>query len=167
LQYEAKFPVGTMARLALDLLSFTGARGSDVVQFGRQHTRDGWLRFTPKKTRKHGTKVAMPICPELAASINATPCGDLAFLLNARGHPFTAKYFGWQFKQWTIEAGLPDNCTAHGVRKAAAVRAAINGATSKQLQAMFGWMSGVEADHYTREAEVARLSSEAVVLLRR
>jgi hypothetical protein len=115
--------------LALDLLSFTGARGSDVVQFGRQHTRDGWLRFTPKKTRKHGTKIAMPICPELA--------------------------------------GLPDNCTAHGVRKAAAVRAAINGATSKQLQAMFGWMSGVEADHYTREAEVARLSSEAVVLLRR
>jgi integrase len=35
-QFEAKYPIGTKARLALALLLYTGQRRSDVVLFGRQ-----------------------------------------------------------------------------------------------------------------------------------
>jgi integrase len=50
-QFERRHPVGTKARLALALLLFTGARRSDVCQLGRQHVRDGWIKF---RTRKGG-----------------------------------------------------------------------------------------------------------------
>jgi integrase len=100
-QFEAKHAVGSMARLALDLLSFTGARGSDVVKLGRQHVRDGWVCFTPVKTKRKGTMVKLPICAELAASINATQCGDLTFLVTERtGRPYRAVHFRRTFKTW-------------------------------------------------------------------
>ena len=50
-QFEARHPVGTKARLALTLLLLTGVRRSDVVLLGRQHVRNGWLKFTAHKNR--------------------------------------------------------------------------------------------------------------------
>ncbi|MEI9901164.1 MAG: hypothetical protein WDN31_14625 [Hyphomicrobium sp.] len=44
-QFEARHPIGTKARLAFGLLIYTGVRRSDVVRLGRQHVRDGWLKF--------------------------------------------------------------------------------------------------------------------------
>src|SRR5215831_9890582 len=49
-QFEERHPVGTKPRLALALLMFTGTRRQDMVTLGKQHVRDGWLRFVPKKT---------------------------------------------------------------------------------------------------------------------
>ena len=43
-KFEQRHAVGTRARLALALLTFTGARRSDVVLLGKQHVRDGWLK---------------------------------------------------------------------------------------------------------------------------
>jgi site-specific recombinase XerD len=166
-QFEASHKVGTKPRLALDLISYLGVRRSDVVRLGRQHIDSGWIRFTPWKTRKHGTVVDLPICAELLASIEASPCGDLQFLITAYGKAFTEEGFGVWFGERCDEADLPEECTAHGVRKAAAARAAENGATSAQLQAMFGWLGVAEAERYTREASRKKLSSNAVVLLKR
>ncbi len=45
-QFERRHPVGTKARFALTLLLYTGVRRSDVVLLGRQHARNGWLKFT-------------------------------------------------------------------------------------------------------------------------
>ena len=50
-QFEAHHPIGTKARLALALLLFTGARRGDMVTLGRQHVRDGVLRYVPGKTK--------------------------------------------------------------------------------------------------------------------
>jgi len=51
-QYAKKHPISTKAHLALALLLFTGQRRSDVVKFGRQHLKNGWLTFTQVKNRK-------------------------------------------------------------------------------------------------------------------
>ncbi|MCL4068630.1 hypothetical protein M3484_18860 [Pseudomonas sp. GX19020] len=40
-KFESVHPVGTTARLALALALYTGQRRSDLVQFGKQHVRDG------------------------------------------------------------------------------------------------------------------------------
>ncbi len=45
-KFEAAHLPGSSARLALALLLFTGQRKSDVIAFGRQHVKDGWLHFT-------------------------------------------------------------------------------------------------------------------------
>ncbi len=48
-QFEERHPIGTKARLALAMLLWTGVRRSDLVQLGRQHVRDGLLKFTQQK----------------------------------------------------------------------------------------------------------------------
>ena len=48
-KFEVTHPIGSKARLAFALLFYTGQRRSDVVQFGRQHLRDGKINFTQHK----------------------------------------------------------------------------------------------------------------------
>ena len=57
------------------------------------------------------------------------------------------------------------NCTAHGLRKAAATVAAENGATAHQLMAIFGWLSLKEAERHTRGAERKKLAERGMGLL--
>jgi hypothetical protein len=56
--------------------------------------------------------------------------------------------------------------SAHGVRKVATTRAANDGATVAQLEAIFGWSGGGMASHYTRSADRRGLSKEAKHKLR-
>jgi integrase len=164
-QYEARHPIGTKARLALDLLLYTGVRRSDVVRLGPQMVRDGWLHFTEVKDgRRHPKQREIPILPSLSASIEATPSGNLAFLVTAFGKTFTANGFGNWFRERCDEAGLR-HCSAHGLRKAGATIAAENGATTHQLMAIFGWTTAKQAEHYTKKASRKRLAGEAMHLL--
>lgn len=164
-QFEAHHPVGTMPRLALALLLFTGSRRQDMVTFGKQHVKNGWLRFVPKKTLyKRSTLSQKPWLPELDAIVKASPCGELTFLINGRGVGFTANGFGNWFRERCDEAGLP-KCTAHGLRKAGATIAAENGATASQLMAIFDWSTITQAEVYTRAASQKRMAGEAMGLL--
>ena len=164
--YQERHPLGTRARLALDLLLYTGVRRSDVVKLGPQHIRAGWLNFKPSKTRKTtGIKLDIPVLPPLAQSIEASAAKDhLAFLMTERGKPFTANGFGNYFKDCCRAASL-DHCSAHGLRKAGATFAAENGATTKQLMAMYGWSSVKMAEQYTRAADQKRLAGDAMHLI--
>jgi hypothetical protein len=51
--------------------------------------------------------------------------------------------------------------SAHGLRKAGAVRAAEAGATTQELMALFGWVNIDEAELYTRAADRKRLALRA------
>jgi integrase len=164
-QFESRHPIGTKARLALALLLFTGQRRSDVVRFGRQHVRNSKLTFTQHKGRNRKPKtLTLPVLPALKRIIDATPCGELTFLVTAFGRPFSEAGFGNKFRDWCDQAGLK-HCTAHGLRKASATIAANNGATSRQLMSMFGWDTLKEAERYTRAADQARLAESAMHLL--
>ncbi len=164
-QFEERHPVGTKARLALALLLFTGQRRADVIRLGRQHVRNGKLTFTQRKGRHRKPKqLTLPILPALQQIIDASPCGDLTFLVNDWGRPFTDAGFGNKFRDWCDQAGLP-NCSAHGLRKAGATIAANNGATSRQLMAIFGWDSIKMAELYTQAADQERLAESAMYLL--
>jgi integrase len=140
-QFEERHPIGTKARLALALLLFTGQRRSDIIRFGKQHAKGGKLTFTQHKGRNRKPKrLTLPILPALQQVIVGTACGDLTFLVNDWSRPFTDAGFGNKFRDWCDQAGL-QHCSAHGLRKAGATIAANNGATSRQLMAIFGWDS--------------------------
>jgi integrase len=66
-------------------------------------------------------------------------------------------------KRVTKKAAVPGS--AHGLRKAGATRAAENGATEAQLEALFGWRGGGMASLYTRQANRAKLSRDAAIML--
>ena len=166
-QFEEHHPIGTKARLALALMLFTGQRRSDAIRFGRQHVRGGKLIFTQHKGRNQKPhKLVLPILPALQAIIDASPVGDLTFLINELGRPLTDAGFGNKFRQWCDQAGL-NHCTAHGLRKAGATIAATNGATAHQLMSVFGWSSMQMAEHYTRSADQVRLADTAMSSLDR
>ncbi len=165
-QFEAKHPVGTKARLALGLLLFLGTRRGDVVKLGRQHeTADGNIRMVPRKTRhRRLTASEKPILPILRGIIDASPTGAMTYLETAYRRPFTDAGFGGRMRKWCDAAGLP-HCTAHGLRKAGATIAANNGATDRQLMALYDWETASQATTYTRQADKKRMAGEAAKLI--
>jgi integrase len=160
-KFEAHWAVGTRERLAFDILLYTGLRRGDAVTLGRQHIKDGIASI---RASKNGETVTIPILPPLFRSIEATKTGDLSLLVTAYGRPFDKAGFGNWFRYTCKEAGVPGS--AHGLRKAGAVRAAEAGASESQLNAIFGWREGSrESATYTRKARRAKLSKESAKLL--
>jgi site-specific recombinase XerD len=163
--YEMRHPLGSKARLALCLLLFAGLRRSDAVQIGHQNIQGGVLRFRQHKGRnRYPITIEIPVLPPLAEAIAATPVGDVTFLETEAGQPFSIAGFGNWFRDRCDEAALPQ-CSAHGLRKAGATRAAENGATAHQLMSMFGWKTLQEAEHYTKAAERRLLAASGMPLL--
>lgn len=167
-KFEDVHPVGSQARLALALAIYTGQRRSDLVRFGRQHVKNGWLVFTQQKGRnRNPVRMEIPIIPELQRIIDQTPTGDLAFLVTAFNRPFTSNGFGNRFRKWCDEAGLKE-CSVHGLRKAAAARLAELGCTEQEIMAITGHRTSKEVTRYTRaasqktraESALRRLSGE-------
>jgi integrase len=144
------------------VLLYTGLRRGDAAHLGRQHIRDDVITF---RTTKTGQQVTIPLLPELAKIIDATKTGDLALIATTSGGPMTKESFGNWFRQACKAAGVPG--AAHGLRKAGATRAANNGATEAELEAIFGWHGGRMASLYTRNADRVRLAREAMRKLRK
>lgn len=158
-RYYARWPQGTRERVWIDVLLFTGLRRGDAVRIGRQHVKDG---IATLKTEKSGyrTEVTIPILPTLMATLKAGPTGDLSFICNSYGEPFVKEAFGNAFHDAARAAGVQKS--AHGLRKAGATRAADNGATEAELEAIFGWHGGRMASLYTRTANRRRLAKQAI-----
>jgi integrase len=161
-RFEACWPIGTRERLALTILLYTGLRRGDAARLGRQHVRNGVIMLTTEKT---GAKIVVPLLPELAAVIEATKTGDLAFIAKADGAGMAKEGFGNWFRDACKAAAVPGS--AHGLRKAGATRAANNGATVAQLEAIYGWSGGKMAALYTRAADRERLARQAMRKLSR
>ena len=165
-KYKEHHAAGTKARLALELLLQTGHARSDVVRMGRQHVnRSGTLSMRRQKTK---VPFDIPLLPDLLAELERHPKTEqLVFLTTEHtGKPFkSAAGFGNQFKRWCYTANLP-HCAAHGLRKAAAIRHALNGATAPELMAWFGWKTIGEAQRYIEEANRIRLAESAGAKMR-
>jgi integrase len=158
-QFEAKYPIGSMARLALGLLLYTAQRRSDVVKMGPQHISNGLVRVRQQKT---GANLKIPVHQDLQAILNATSRSHLTFLVTAYGKPFTAAGFSNWFRDRCDGAGLPKECAAHGLRKAACRRLAEAGCTANQIAAISGHATLREVERYTKAADQERMARDAM-----
>lgn len=162
IQYRERHAIGTKARLALELLLLTTQRRSDVVRFGPQHVRAGWIHFTQHKGRNRApVTLDLPIHAELQRAIEATKIGHMAFLVTAFGKPFTSNGFGNWFKKRCVEAGLP-HCAAHGLRKAGSALLAETGASDREIMAVTGHQTSKQVDIYTRGVRQKRMAANAM-----
>ncbi len=157
-QYAARHPIGTKARLALVLLLYTAQRRSDVIKMGRQHIRNDAIAVRQQKT---GTMLQIPVHPKLHEALAVVNEKQLTFLVTEKGQPFTFAGFGNWFRDRCIEAGLPKECSAHGLRKAACRRLAEAGCTEHQIAAISGHKSLREVERYTKAADQAELARQA------
>ena len=103
--YDKRWPIGTRERVWRDVLFYTGLRRGDAVRLGRQHVRNGVASLRTEKSQGAVT-VYLPILPILQATLDASPVGDLAFIVGKSGKPFTKESFGNAFKEACVKAGL-------------------------------------------------------------
>jgi integrase/recombinase XerD len=102
LQYRQHHQIGTVARLALELMLNIAARREDAHKIGRPHLsfdpdNQLWkMTWRPSKTRRSTNKsLTIPILPSLQEALDAIPKearseGVLAFLVNEYGRPFAS-----------------------------------------------------------------------------
>jgi integrase len=181
-KYETKWPRGTRQRVMLDVYMYTGLRRGDAAEVGPKHVyeipyieRDEESGQMIQKTKKvigfkteksqRQTAVHLPLLPALAESLAAGPTGE-TFIVSENGRKYAKESLGNAFKDACVDAGILDK-SAHGLRKAAATRAADNGATAHELMAIFGWKDIKEAEIYTRAADRKRLALRAMGMVSR
>ena len=82
----------------------------------------------------------------------------IIYLLTEFGKPFTSNGFGNRFRIWCYEAGLPDHCSAHCLRKATAAHLAEAGATELEIRAVTGHQTSHEVNRYTKAANQKRMA---------
>lgn len=162
-QYEKRWSLGTRERVMLDVYMYTGLRRGDAAIVGKQHVRGGTISLQTEKT---GQRVDIPMLAVLQRTLDAGPTGDLSFNCTKARRPWVKESLGNAFKDACKLAGIKDKA-AHGLRKAAATRAADNGATAHELMAIFGWKDIKEAEIYTRAADRKRLAAGAMTKLER
>jgi integrase len=158
-QFENHWPIGSRERLAFALLLYTGQRRGDVIRLGRQHIRDGFIELRQGKT---GTAVALPVLPDLAAILDATPCPQLTFLTTETGAPFSPGYFTNWFGRAVRAAGLPLGLSAHGLRKGMCRRLAELGRSANEIAAVSGHLTLKEVERYTKAADRKRMAAAAL-----
>ena len=156
--FSARHSEGTKAHLAFTLLLYTGVRRADLVRLGWQHIDGGQLRIRQQKT---GNSIDIPVHPALKKALKRAKRDHLTFLTTEYGKPFAAAGFGNWFRDRCNEAGLPQ-CTAHGLRKAAARRLAEAGCTDRQIMAVTGHRSPQEVSKYVEAADRRRLARDAM-----
>ncbi len=109
--------------------------------------------------QKTGAKLKIPIHRELRKIIDVTSITGMKVLLVTRyGEAFTAKGFGNWFRSLCDDAGLPKECAAHGLRKAACRRLAEAGCSTKVIAAISGHKSTRELERYIEAADQVKLA---------
>ena len=156
--FEDRHPIGSKARLALALMLYTGQRRSDAVTMGRQHIEGGRIKVRQQKT---DVRLSIRMHPTLQAVIDATARENMTFLVTAYGKPFTPAGFGNWFRERCNEASL-SQCSAHGLRKAAARRLAEAGCSNQQIKAITGHKTDAEVARYTAAANQEQLADQAM-----
>jgi integrase len=165
-RYRARWPNGTQQRVCFELALETTARRGNVAMLGPQHERPptaeapfGWLAVAHIK----GSDAAMiPITAELRAAIAAMPIRHLTYLHTRSGKPRSAKALTGDFRSWCNDAGLASDSTLHGLRHTGAHLLAEAEATTRQIMAVTGHRTLALVEHYTRDAEKAKLAAQAM-----
>lgn len=158
-QYRARHPLGTKARLALELMLWTGMRRGNAHK--APPPVNGRFVVVAVKT---GEEFEAVVTSQLKAAIDAMPEGSTGadcLIINDYGRPYTVAGFGNKMREWCNAADLP-HCTSHGLRKALATRGADLGLSQQELKALGQWRGDEEVRTYTEKANRKRLAERAV-----
>src|SRR6516162_1237627 len=163
-KYRAHWPFGTQARLVFEFALETVSRRGEVVRLGPQHVyigSEGEPRI--RIARTHGSEdVDIQISPELKAACDAMPKQHLTYIVTAYGKPRSKYGLGNDFAKWAREAGLPDRCRLHGLKKGGMRRRAEAGNTTHELMAISGHRTLSEVQRYTDDADRKRLATSGM-----
>src|SRR5262249_23723805 len=103
-KYRRHHPLGSIPRLAFEILYCTALRRGDAIVVWPRHVKDGFVTIQAQKT---GLTAMFPILPELAEALARTPTGIEQWLIApTTRRAFGNDQFGRSFERWCAEAGL-------------------------------------------------------------
>ena len=111
---------------------------------------------------KTGTKLSVPLHPDLSDALSSWPQRGERILVTTFGKSFTSNGFGNFMADKIADAGLPDRCVTHGLRKAAARLLAEAGCSANEIAAITGHRTLVEVSRYTKAADQVHLAQTAI-----
>lgn len=155
--YRERWPNGTKARLAMELMLWTGARRGNAHRM--KPPVNGRIREIAVKT---GKVFDIPVAEPLQQALDAMDeIGQEAIIVTSHGKPYSVAGFGNKMREWCNAAGLPQ-CTAHGIRSALATRGANAGVAQQGLKALGQWEGDQEVRTYVRKANQIELAESAL-----
>lgn len=164
-KFRARWPIGTVARAAMELMNFTGCRVSDAVLIGPQHIgKDGVLAFIQKKTKEWAYCPWSCALPAYAAHLEADRevmkaalapfAGHLTFLATAQDRTRSEKALTNLMGEACDLAGIEPS--SHGLRKWRAIDLVEHGATSPQCGSWTGHRTLEEIERYIAKRDRRR-----------
>ena len=157
--FRNHWPIGSLQRLAFELIYWTGARIGDAIRLGERNIdADGWLVFRQEKT---GGEVDIPFycalpsflthtqidLDNLHTAISARSDRHLTFMTTEFGSARSVKGASQWFSKAAKAAGIEAK-TAHGLRKTRAIAIVEAGGTHHQVGAWTGHTSLKEIERY-------------------
>jgi integrase len=169
--FEARWPAGSMQRRAYMLAKYTGQRCGDIAAMTRAHRKviravdqtgaELWLPAIRVVQQKTGTELWVPEHRALTAEL-ALGGGHMSLLTKHDGSAFGSDALRLWFADAIEEAGLPDQCVLHGLRKTAARMLAEAGCTTHQIAAITGHRGLKQIEDYTRAARQLPMATAAI-----
>lgn len=157
--FLARWPAGSMERRCFLLALYTGQRRGDLAAMTWHARRDGLIHVVQEKT---GEALAMPEHSALSAELVGVERQSVMILHQPSGRPFTSNGLGDWFARAIDDAGLPDGCVLHGLRKSAAAALAEAGCSDREIMSVTGHRTPAMVTHYTRSADQKRLARSAM-----
>lgn len=156
-QYEARWPLGSMARTVYACALYSGQRRGDLVRFKWSDFSGGRFPLTQQKT---GKRLVLPVLPALQEALDAAPRHGEYVIGTVYGAQRSVNGLSADFQDWTAAAGLV-GCTMHGLRKTLGKILAEEGATTRELMDALGHETIAHAELYSREAEQEAMARSA------
>lgn len=156
-RFRATWPAASAQRVAFELALHTGQRGGDLIRLTRHDYREGWISLRQSKT---GQPVDLPAAPALRAVLDPwlAATGAVVMLVTDTGRAFQIDNFRHVMRAAYEAAGLPADCTTHGLRYTTATILAEQGCDWPTIAAVTGHRTAEMVRRYTsrrRQASAA------------
>ena len=102
---------------------------------------------------------------ELAAELDRGETGHLSLLTTSQGKAFDPIYFGAWFAEAIDDAGLPDDCVLHGLRRTAARKLADAGCSEEEIKSITDHTTSAMVSKYTKTVEKKKRATAAILKL--
>ncbi len=159
-QFEQRWAPGTMQRRAYAIALYTGQRKTDQITRARKHREDGGIYVVQSKT---GEELWIPEHRELTAELaRGIATIDTLLVTPTQGKPFDETYYGAWFADAIEDAGLPDDCVLHGLRKCAARKLAELGLSTEDIKSITGHVTGRMVEKYVKGADQKKRARRAM-----
>ena len=163
--YRRRWPIGSAARLAFEMLYWTAARTSDAVRLGPSFVgSDGLLTYRQQKTKNPAHVPWSSALPDWAAEWAADrdllhqslPPGGVFTFLEVAGRQRSCKGLSNRITRSAETAGIYGK-TAHGLRATRLTLIAEAGGSTQAIMSWGGSINPSAAELYTKKADRRRV----------